>query len=192
MSHYFDNNLADKHLIDKILHGDTRAFGVIVANTEGLVAQIVFKMISHPEERRDLAQDIYLKAFANLAQFKFQSKLSTWIARIAYNTCLSYLEKRKLVLPGDLHENTADDAAGSHEEDTHLFRKERLDILQSEIEGLSPVFKTLITLYHHEELSYEEIGHITALPVGTIKSYLFRARKKLKDNLLTKFKKEEL
>lgn len=204
MSHYFDNNLTDKHLIDRVLHGDARAFGLIVKNTEGLVARIVFKMAGNPEDRKDLAQDIYLKAYANLVHFKYQSKLSTWIARIAYNTCLSFLEKRQLVLPGDLYEAAEPGEEGPgcpgaglvipryQEAESLLFRKELSGILQSEIEGLSPVFRTLITLYHHEELSYEEIGEITALPAGTIKSYLFRARKKLKDNLLTKFKKEEL
>lgn len=203
MSHYFDNNLTDKHLIDKVLHGDARAFGLIVKNTEGLVAQIVCKMAGNAEDRKDLAQDIYLKAYANLGQFRYQSKLSTWIARIAYNTCLSFLEKRQLILPGDLSypaESGNDPGCPAngpatprqHEAEALLSRKELSGILQSEIEGLSPVYRTLITLYHHEDLSYDEISQITALPMGTIKSYLFRARKRLKDTLLTKFKKEEL
>jgi len=64
--------------------------------------------------------------------------------------------------------------------------------MQSEIEKLSPVYKTMITLYHHEDLSYEEIAQITELPAGTVKSYLFRARKSLKESILAKYKKDEL
>lgn len=182
-----DNNLTDNYLIDKVLGGDSRAFGALVSRTEALVAQIVCKMVSHAEDRRDLAQDIYLKTFKNLSTFRRQSKFSTWIATIAYNTCISHLEKRRLPV---VEPETAEII---HTETTDaLLLKQRAAILTAEIEQLSPVFRTLITLYHKEELGYEEIAQITSLPVGTVKSYLFRARKRLRDNLLVQFKKEEL
>lgn len=197
------NNLPDQLLVEKILRGNTDAFGEIIKSTEGLVAQIIFKMINNPEDRKDIAQDIYLKAFHKLPDFKFQSKLSTWIAQISYNTCLNYLEKRKLVLPGNQHEEKESDDEKTvwtinsslnapDEIETPIFRKELSEILRSGIEMLSPIYKTLITLYHHEELSYEEIGQITDLPEGTVKNYLFRARKKMKENLLSAYKREEL
>jgi len=197
------NNLADQQLVEKVLSGDTQAFSTVIKNTERLVAQIVFKMISNAEERKDIAQDIYLKAYSKLPGFKFQSKLSTWIAQISYNTCLDLLRKKKLVLPGSINDeneypsetldtlNKSRDISGG--EITTLIRQKELSaILKTEIEKLSPVYKTLITLYHNEELSYEEIEQITSLPAGTIKSYLFRARKALKDNLLLNYKKTDL
>ena len=79
-----------------------------------------------------------------------------------------------------------------NESENVLIRKELSQILNSEIERLQPVYKTLITLYHNEELSYEEIAQITTLPEGTIKNYLFRARKMLKESLLLNYKREEL
>jgi len=189
--------------VQKVLSGDTQAFGTIIKSTERLVAQIVFKMINNAEERKDLAQDIYLKAYSKLAGFKFQSKLSTWIAQISYNTCLDHLRKKKLILPGDSYEgnepeddvldrmNKKNHATGS-ESSNFIQQKELAVILKTEIEKLSPVYKTLITLYHNEELSYEEIEQITGLPSGTVKSYLFRARKTLRDNLLLNYKKADL
>jgi len=198
------NNDSDRYLVDKVLGGDTNAFGIIVKNTEGLVAQIVFKMINNAENRKDIAQDIYMKAFKNLSGFKYQSKLSTWIGKIAYNTCLNDCEKRKLVLIENVHENSETDKKGAqtnensafscydNESENVLIRKELSQILNSEIERLQPVYKTLITLYHNEELSYEEIAQITTLPEGTIKNYLFRARKMLKESLLLNYKREEL
>jgi len=105
VNHTIGNNPADKHLVDRVLRGDNCAFGIIIKNTENLVAQILFKLVSVAEDRKDLAQDIYMKVFRNLAGFKFQSKLSTWIAQIAYNSCLSWIEKKKLVLTGNLHED---------------------------------------------------------------------------------------
>jgi len=200
--HTTGNNPADKHLVDRVLRGDTRAFGIIIKNTESLVAQIVFKLIPVAEDRKDLAQDIYLKAFHNLAGFKFQSKLSTWIARIAYNSCLSWLEKKKLVLPGNLHEDEETHESSSpgiynhssveSNSEKNLSQKELTHILRKEMEGLPAIYQTLITLYHHESMTYGELSQITGLPEGTVKSSLFRARKKLKENLLSKYLKEAL
>ena len=204
MTNKTDNNFTDQYLISKVLSGDTNAFGAIIKTTERLVAQIVFKMIPNVEDRKDIAQDIYLKVFNKLAGFKYQSKLSTWIAQVAYNTCLDYLAKRKLVLPGKIYEDSRadDETFGSpgkeslfttnNETEKMITRKELTGILKSGIEQLPPVYKTLITLYHNEELSYEEIAQITALPGGTVKSYLSRARKALKENLLLNYKKEDL
>jgi RNA polymerase sigma-70 factor (ECF subfamily) len=93
----------DHELVGRVLRGDTAAFEHIVRCTEGLVARLVFKMIRHPVDRPNLAQEVYLKAFKNLAGFKFQAKLSTWVGQIAYNTCLHYLEKKQLVLLDDFH-----------------------------------------------------------------------------------------
>jgi RNA polymerase sigma factor (sigma-70 family) len=202
VNHSIVNNPDDKHLVDRVLRGDTHAFGIIIKNTENLVAQIVFKMIPLAEDRKDLAQDIYMKAFHHLEGFKFQSKLSTWIAQIAYNSCLSWIEKKKLVLPGNLHEDEEiyertevsvynNIAVGNHSENL-LYQKELSAILQKEIEGLPATYQTLITLFHHESMTYAELSQITGLPEGTVKSSLFRARKMLKENLLSKYQKEAL
>jgi RNA polymerase sigma factor (sigma-70 family) len=193
------HQFSDKYLVDKVLGGDAQAFATIIKNTEGLVAQIVCKMITGAEDRKDLAQEVYLKAFKNLAGFKFESKLSTWIAQIAYNTCFTWLEKKKPVLAGDLFRNDEQEDAiewlatgADNTIDSFISRKELSTILQSATEKLSPIHKTLITLYHQEDMRYEEIAQITGLPAGTVKSYLFRARKALKDHLLRHYKKDEL
>jgi len=197
LTNKIQNNLTDQHLVKQVLDGDTSAFGTIIKNTEGLVAQIVFKMINNSEDRKDIAQDIYLKTFKKLSSFKFQSKLSTWIGQIAYNTCLNYLEKKKLIiLPKTESEGEALSSettnTSNNETENLIFQKDLSEILISEIDILPPLYKTLITLYHNEELSYEEIAQITELPEGTVKSYLFRARKSLRESLLRKYKKEEL
>src|SRR5450432_1096614 len=104
-------------------------------------------MISNKEDRRDIAQDVYLKAYKNLSSFRSEAKLSTWIARIAYNTCLNYLEKKKLLLMDDMEftEKRAGDNITFF-----LDQKESSLIVGAAIEKLPPVLKTLITLYHNE------------------------------------------
>ena len=204
MNYNTGNNFTDRQLVERVLGGDNPAFALIIKNTERIVAQIVFKMISNPEDRKDIAQDIYLKAFKKLGSFRFESKLSTWIAQISYNACMDYLRKKKLILAGNIFEenengidmpgitNIRSSGDPGTEINDFILKKDLSAILKTEIEKLSLVYKTLISLYHNEELSYEEIGQITGLPAGTVKSYLFRARKTLKDNLLLSYKKEDL
>jgi RNA polymerase sigma factor (sigma-70 family) len=194
---------ADKELIEQVLAGNRYVFGKIIKNTEALVAMIVFKMIANSDDRKDLVQDIYLKAFHGLPGFRFKSKLSTWIGQIAYHTCLHYLEKKKLLLldQTDNGEETSEltlealsnqnSSSSENEIETRLIRKELNNILEKEIDKLPPVYRTLLILYR-EELSNEEMVQITGLPEGTIKSYLFRARKTLKENIFTNYKKEDL
>ncbi|HEV2355193.1 MAG TPA: sigma-70 family RNA polymerase sigma factor, partial [Puia sp.] len=155
-------------------------------------------LIPNEEDRKDVAQDIYLKVFHHLQGFKFESKLSTWIGRIAYNTCLNRLKKKQ----SDRFVATERDAAGegessgnfraTEETDQRVLLKELRELIAMEIGRLPPLYQTLIGLYHQENLSYQEIGGITGLPEGTIKSYLFRARKILKETTLSHYKKEKL
>lgn len=180
-----------------MLNGDKQAFAVIIHRTEALVAQMVFKMVSREADRKDLVQEIYLKVYKNLSGFRYQAKLSTWIGQITYNTCISYLRSKKLLLPGygsddDEEAMPVPDPVASGQSDMPLFQKQRVQLMQQAMEKLSPIHRTLITLYHQEEMSYQEIGVITNLPEGTVKSYLFRARRSLKENLLLNYKREEL
>ena len=201
VTHTESHHPEDKLLVNRVLRGDKGAFGVIVRNTEALVAQIVIKMIPGAEDRKDLAQDVYLKAFNHLGSFRFQSKLSTWIAQIAYNTCLSWIEKKKPTLNGDLqdmefliNEGGSTPLMRIAEKDPERQTAERdlSRILQKEIEKLPPIYRVLIVLFHQENMRYDELVSITGLPEGTVKSHLFRARKMLRENLLMNYQKEAL
>lgn len=197
-------NTTDRQLVDRVLAGERHAFGMIIKNTGNLVAKIIFDMILNDDDRKDIAQDVYLKVYQKLPGFKFQSKLSTWIGQICYNTCVDHLRKKKLVLVGNFFQtetessndllDTMNTAQGNFDEpvDTFVIGKDITGIVKMKIEKLPPVYKTLIGLFHNEELSYDEIGEITGLPAGTVKSYLFRARKQLKNELLLHYKKEDI
>lgn len=192
----------DRDLVEKILGGNRHAFGILVKNTETLVAQMVFRMIPSPADRKDIAQDVYLKVYKNLKGFKFKSKLSTWIGQITYNTCLHYLEKKRPYLLEDsgfanneeepLELLLQKQQGDFNEIETQLLASELQTVLKTGISLLSPQYQALISLYHQEELSMKEICEITSLPEGTIKNYLFRARKQLKAHILAKYKGEEL
>lgn len=193
--------LIDRDLIKKTLAGDTNAFRIIISNTQGLVLQIIYKLINNQEDREDLAQEVYLKVYSKLSSFKFNAKLSTWIGTITYNTCINYLEKKRItILDIDTHDDIdmwdtiTNNSIHTSQNITEnlVLKNERARILEIEIEKLPPIYKMIITLFHSEELSYKEISQITNLPEGTLKNYLFRARKKLRENISFNYKKEDL
>jgi RNA polymerase sigma-70 factor (ECF subfamily) len=186
VSHQKEYQHPDQQLVSRVLGGDRYAFGIIIKNTEGLVAQLIFKMIPVPADRKDIAQDVYLKVYKNLPGFKFQCKLSTWIAQITYNTCLHYLEKKKVVLI-----EAQDDDDGQRQTLERLQQKD-VGRYDNEVERLLSAKELSVILNAELDMSYAEIGQIANLPEGTVKNYLFRARKALKQNLLTNYKREDL
>jgi RNA polymerase sigma-70 factor (ECF subfamily) len=183
-------------LVERILAGDQYAFEQLVRDYQKLVSHIVFRMIANPADREDICQEVFMRVYKNLKSFRYDSKLSTWIARIAYNGCLNYLEKKKVPLYDDIIEddsltieNQADQAPSPdmNSEDFELSK-----ILNNEIEKLPVRYRTILTLYHLDEMSYDEIGKVTDQPSGTVKSYLFRARKMLKKRLEMRYNREDL
>ncbi len=199
---------AERDRIEQVLSGDLQAFQALIEDYERLVCHIVFRMVTNEEDREEICQDVFVKVYQNLAKFEFKSKLSTWIGRISYNTCINYLKKRKLLLYDDLAEKESEgfgkstrEATASYVEsvsgdlpipDEFMMNQEMTGFLFAEINDLPVKFRTIITLYHLDQLSYAEIGEIMNLPEGTVKSYLFRARKLLKERLLEKYPAEEL
>ena len=184
----------DISLVTAVVKGDTGAFRKLISRYEKLVVGIVYKMISRKEDCEDLCQDVFLKVYERIGTFRFQAKLSTWIGSIAFNTCVNFLEKRKPVLLGDLKKaGDEDEENESYTEltfqdldsapDEKLLNKEREQVLLMSIEELSVIQKTVLYLFHQMDLSLQEISNLTNLPTSTVKSHLFRARKKLREQI---------
>ncbi len=187
-------------LVRKILAGDHHRFEEIVKRYERLVAHIVFRMVSDDVDREELCQEVFIKVFQNLEGFNFNAKLSTWIAKIAHNNCINHLRKRKLNLLDDM-KNPDEPEEIQFSESLHTKASvpdieseaaDRADIIRKEIEKLPEKYKIILTLYHIDEMSYKDIGNVIDLPEGTVKSYLFRARKMLKESLVKEYQGEEI
>lgn len=182
-------------LIRRILEGDTNSFRILMQENQRLVCHIVFRMIREKSDREDLCQEVFLKVYQNLASFQFGSKLSSWIAKIAYHSCIDFLKKSKKytqkhisledTFPQELAETGNSPDESMQKEEVHLS-------LQKEIEKLPPHYRAILTLFHLEEKSYAEISQIMQLPEGTVKSYLFRARKVLRKKLAWKYERKEI
>ena len=184
-----------KALIDRILGGDRKAFKTLVEDHQRLVSHVVFRMIANRQDREDVCQDVFMKVYRNLGRFRQESKLSTWIARIAYNACLTQLEaKRVPVTDEEALEYENPDVGGTENvtPDRLYESRDLADRIRDEIDGLPPNFRTALSLYHLDNMNYAEIADIMNMPENTIKSHLFRGRRMLKERLSAKYGVEDL
>ena len=184
----------DAILVAAVVKGDKNAFRLLIARYEKLVVSIVFRMVGQREDTEDICQDVFLKVYEKIPGFRFQSKLSTWIGRIAYNMSINFLKKRKLLLLEDIIDARPDGEGSAEKMELtirdvantpvqQLLENEREEMLVKSIERLSMIQKTILELFHKQEFSLEEIADITTLPVNTVKSHLFRARKQLREEM---------
>jgi len=145
------------------------------------------------EEKEELCQDVFLKVHEKLGEFSFQSKLSTWIATIAYRHAINHLRKRKMLYSDIPNEEDFTSTFVESETPESLTSEKDLDaFIFKLIDELPAQYKTVLMLYHVEEMAYSEISEIMSMPDGTVKNYLFRARNLLKEKVKKYLGKEEL
>ncbi len=172
----------EEKVITDILKGNLNTFRIVVKQYQNLVYSILNRMLTNNEDIEDIGQEVFIKVFENLKSFKKESKLSTWIAKITYHIALNYL-KKEIKKKYDNLEDTIDFQFASETPETKLIGKEFDQYINKLIRELPLPYRTVITLYHLDELNIREIQQITKFPEGTIKVYLLRARKLLKEKL---------
>lgn len=183
----------ERTLVESFLSGDERAFDEIVTGHQDAVYTLCVRMVGNPEDAGDCAQEVFIKVYRNIKEFRFKSSLATWIFRIAVNTCRNYLAsaghragERTLRLdsepsPGAVSEDFAADS--TFDPEIQFERKEMESVIMRSIDSLPEVQRELVILRDMEGRSYDEISRITGLRDGTIKSKLARARQKLRERL---------
>jgi RNA polymerase sigma-70 factor (ECF subfamily) len=183
----------DQVYIDSILNGDANAFAVLVDRYKDLVYTLALRMMKHTEEAEEAAQDTFIKVYKSLDKFKGESKFSTWIYRVAYNTCLDRLKKNKRQqYTVEINEYTEHQVKTLDNALDKIEAKEREQTIQDCLALLPSEDSFLLTLYYFEELSLEEIGKIVDLKPNNVKVKLFRSRKKLATVLRRKLDNETI
>ena len=183
----------DRALVSRIMEGDKQAFRLLIKQNERLVAHMVGRLVDREEDREELCQDVFLKVYEKIAEFNFQSKLSTWIATIAYRHGVNSLRKKKINLTDIPEEESFTSHFISEDNPEEALADQEMESLVLKLINLLPVhYKTVLTLYHVEGMNYGEIGEVTGMPEGTVKNYLFRARNLLKEKVKRYLGKEEV
>ncbi|MEO8213731.1 MAG: sigma-70 family RNA polymerase sigma factor [Myxococcales bacterium] len=190
----FQMSVAERLLIARLKDRDESAFNEVVRAHGDKVFSLVYRMIGNRAEAEDLAQEVFVTVFKTVDTFRSESKFSTWLLRIAANHCknrIKYLSRRRTDgggLDAMAEEKMAD--AGRAPMQSHIDAPDVLleaaeleNLMQQAIETLDEEHRLLIVLRDVEELSYEEIGEVSGLPEGTIKSRLHRARMTIKEYL---------
>nr|WP_315176433.1 sigma-70 family RNA polymerase sigma factor [uncultured Flavobacterium sp.] len=174
------NSFNEQYYITKILEGDSNAFAVLVDQYKDLVFSLSFKMLKNREEAEEAAQDTFVKVFKSLNNFKGDSKFSTWIYKVTYNTCLDQLKKNKRVQ----HTIPIDDFSQNQIQNLEnvldtIDERDRNKMIQDCIHLLPSEEAFLLILFYFEEQSLEEISKIIDCTVNNVKVKLYRSRKKI-------------
>ena len=175
----------DKALVSQVLAGEASAFRLLVERHQRLVMHMVARVVDQPEDREELCQDVFVRVYEKLGEFSFQSKLSTWIATIAYRHAVNHLRKQKMKWSELPEDDRWQERWGVADTPAEVLEEAQWDeIVRQLIDQLPVQYRTVLTLYHLEHFDYREIGEATGMPEGTVKNYLFRARQLLKEKVI--------
>lgn len=170
----------DQPNIAAILAGDSKEFSLLVDTYKSVVFTVALRMVKNREEAEEVAQDTFIKVYKSLGKFKGDSKLSTWIYRIAYNTCLDRLKKSNR----DRNNLPIDEIQGFEIKSLDnaldgIVKSEKAVLIRKCIQKLSPKDAALLTLFYLEEKNLAELGEILKMNENSVKVGLFRARGRL-------------
>jgi len=170
----------DQILINQIIAGDTNAFTLLVDRYKDLVFTLALRMLKNREEAEEVSQDTFIKTYRSLHKFKGDSKFSTWIYKVAYNSCLDQIKKNKKHLNNvEINEFTKHQVKTMDNAFDALVEEERNQLIQDCLHVLPSDDSFLLTLYYFEEQSLDEIANIVGLTANNVKVKIFRSRKKL-------------
>ena len=183
--------LSDTDLIHKAQKGDESAFNELVCRYDRSVLSLALKYVNDRDDAKDIYQEVFLRVFRGLKNFKFKSEFSTWLYRITINVCLTFIKSGKrqtmIRIDNDMQNDEVDNIVGSDDVENSpeeaLSRNEFTGNVKEALEKLSPKQKMIFILKHFEGYKIKEIALMINCGEGTVKKYLFEANHKLRTQL---------
>ena len=186
--------LTDQEVVARAREGRETAFRELIGRYERPVFSLIYRLVRDRERAEDLSQETFIKVLNALERYDPTYKFSSWIFKIAHNTALDHLRKKEpetLSIDGSPHAETAAEAEASsvavvsdlQSPEDFTAQRELGGILEQAIGLLRPEYRTAIVLCHMEGRAYEEIAKIMGVPLGTVKTYIHRARHELRGHL---------
>ena len=181
-------DVEDQILVERSLQGEQQAFEQLVKRYQKSIYNLAYRMTGSREDAEDLVQETFLRAYAKLETFQIGRRFSPWLFRIASNLCINWQNRQKwhAVSLDSLSEDKKEQLLSSEKSANPLFQLERNQLqtrLQQEILALPVRYSLVFTLRYLDDHSCREIAEILDMPEGTVKTYLFRARRILKEKL---------
>jgi RNA polymerase sigma-70 factor (ECF subfamily) len=184
----------DASLIAATLAGDTAAFGQLVHVYQDRLYNSLLRVVGSAEDARDIIQDAFVRAFLKLETFRGSAAFYTWLYRIAFNLAMSRARRERKVTSLDCVKAGcgSEPMDGQPTPENHLLQRERAALVHAVLAELSIEFRQILVLRELEGFRYDEIAEILQLPVGTVRSRLFRARLQLRDELAPMMREDML
>lgn len=181
-----ESRTEDARLIQRALRGDQFAFKQLLKKYHDPIFNLVYRMIHDKQQVEDLTQETFVKAFASLKYFNEEYAFSTWLYKIATNSSIDFIRKKKLNTfsidkPVAMEESdfSFELPDTTYQPDKTLMQGQRSKMIEEAIDKLPEKYRKVIILRHTEERDYAEIAKILKLPIGTVKAHIFRARELL-------------
>lgn len=176
-------SVTDHELIRRCARGDEAALRALFERYHGIVYNLLYRMLGSRDDADELLPEVFLKVWNGAAQFQSRANPATWIHRIGSNACIDRLRRRPPAwcLSWEELSDRDEETAVPYDPTARLVQREARVRIQASLMALSPDDRLLITLYHLQERSYEEIQEITGLTYALLKSRLFRARQRLRE-----------
>jgi RNA polymerase sigma-70 factor (ECF subfamily) len=183
------SNLTDTELVERCRHKDSEAFSVLVDRHKRMVFSCAYRMVGDEQEAEDIAQDVFMRVYQAIPRFRGESKFSTWLYKIVSNVCLNRLRKvnpETVSIEANEEEQKFSplrlaDVGNTPEANFEWkrFRKRVRDM----VAALPPQYSAVVTLRHLQGMAYDEIASALNLPLGTVKTHLFRAKERMRELL---------
>ena len=179
------DELEERTLIERCRTGDDAAFGELVDRYKGLVYGLVYRLVPDPAQVDDLAQDVFLKVHRGLPYFRGEARLSTWIYRIVQNVCVQARARRPRHVSLDERDADGRPIREPGAPDGTFADLELRDRLEKAIAQLPDQYRMLIAAHYLEGIQYEALAESLDMPLGTVKTHLYRAKRRLRELLDT-------
>jgi RNA polymerase sigma factor (sigma-70 family) len=182
----------DNEIINRVLQGEQAQYAELVKRYQSFVFTIALRYTPGREDAEEIAQDVFVKAYRSLADFRGESKFSTWLYTIVTTTCITFLRKKKLPIHSLDNEHIFEvaDNQNSAFRANQVEQKSKVQVINNAIKLLSVDDARIITLFYQAEQSLEEIGRIIGVDPNTAKVKLHRARQRLKEKMEKHFTEE--
>ena len=177
----------DDQIITEVREGNPRKYALLVERHKDRAFSLALRMLGSREDAEEIVQDAFLRAFRSLNLFRGDARFGTWLYRIVYNLSLSRISRKKPFL--EFHDLSDDHAAlpavdeGEVSLLDNLGDRELQDAVMAEVSNLPPHFRAALSLFYIDDLTYDEMSSVMDIPLGTVKTYLFRGRNLLRKRI---------